>query len=751
MKPDTYHLDRRRCSDLDAGRTIEWLVTNGRGGFAMATVHQMLTRRYHGLLVTTAGRPNNCSLGQGRPGTCGLVDSEANNAPATSSLEERFVLLAKLEATVTVGDVAHELASNDFAPLADPGPETRPPASVVHPQGYRLLDSFSVRPYPTWRWRVGDTVIEQTLCMARGEATTFVRYRLLNGAGPVVLSVRPLCTSRRFHTLVLARDIAAPSTETKGRRVILRWPGNRPTCRIDHNGTFHAEPDWHYRFFLAEEVRRGYDAMQDLFTPGTITATLTPDDSSGLVIAASTLGRPWEDWEQAFSQAASRDRPTGHTLSLAVKDEPVADARPAITGDGPATGLPAADDPLLEHLIRATDAFLVSRDAESQTVVAGYPWFGDWGRDTFISLPGLCLVPGRIDDARRIIESFASLVDRGMIPNRFPDAGNAPAYNTVDATLWYIHALDRYLTYSGDWGLVAETMFPIIIDILEAHRRGTRHGIHVCEDGLLAAGEPGLALTWMDAQLPGRSVTPRIGKPVEINALWYNALQIAAGYADCLGAADHADRWRATAARARASFNQRFWNESTGCLFDVVAAGGHDATADGSIRPNQLLAISLTHPVLDEPRRQDVVSVCERELWTPMGLRTLSPSDPAYQGRYQGDQASRDGAYHQGTAWPWLLGPLVTAYVRAHGSTAPARRTARRFLDGLLAHLAEAGIGGISEVADGAPPHTPGGCPWQAWSIAEPLRALCEDIYATHPPAQPRHIPSPSSQPSAAC
>ncbi len=673
MTDALHYIDQDRCRNLEAGLNLEWLVTNGRGGFAMGTANQALARRYHGLLVAAIDPP-----------------------------VERFVLLAKLDATVTIGEATFDIATNDYV-------------GAVHPHGYRFLESFSSRPYPTWRWRTGDAIIEQTLCMAEGEDTTFVRYRLVDGPR-LRISVRPLSTSRHFHMLTCSLDLGAPNVISRGDRLVFQWDGQRPSWSLSHNGTFSPMPDWYYQFFLPTEALRGYDFKQDLFCPGTIEAELRPDDPVGLVFAATTQDRSWRVCDRAFAE-------TGRLHQA------------SITNSG-------APDPLLESLTLAARDFLVARGDDLSTVIAGYPWFGDWGRDTFISLPGLCLVPGRIDDARKIILAFADHVDAGMIPNRFPDFGEAPAYNTADATLWYVHAIDRYLAYSGDWTFIARRMFPVIADIIQAHERGTRHGIGAGEDGLLAAGKPGLAVTWMDAQLAGRAVTPRIGKPVEINALWYNTLCIAAAYAECLGRTDLASRWKQAADRARVTFNERFWNGATGCLHDVIDVNGEGGTADPAIRPNQLLAISLTHPVLEASRWKDVVAVCERQLLTPMGLRTLSPLDPAYVGRYGGDLASRDNAYHQGTVWPWLIGPFVTAYVKAFGGSQASRSRAGEFLRALTPHINEAGIGSISEVADGDPPHVPGGCPWQAWSVAEPLRALCEDVLATHPPAPREERPA---------
>jgi len=666
MEQNPYRVSRDQCADLAEGRRLEWLVTDGCGGYAMATVSQMLARRYHGLLVAAVSPP-----------------------------VERFVLLAKLDVTASIDGLTYELATNDYA-------------EAVHPHGYNLLESFSTMPVPTWIWRVGGCLIEQTLCMAADAGgTTFVRYRLVEGEEPVRLTVRPLCTSRHFHELARYQQIGPPNVDCDGSLLTLHWPGDRPTWHLSFNGEFRDRSDWHYDYALVIERERGYDASQDLFMPGLVTGTLEPGDGVGLVFAASVDRASWEDHPAAFAAAAEKG------------------ALPSLKA--------GKVDPLLRPLSRAADPFVVSRGEDLRTIIAGYPWFGDWGRDTFISLAGLCLVPGRFADAQRIIEAFAAYEKEGLIPNRFPPRGEAPVYDTADAALWYVHAVNQYLDYTGDWDFVAERIFGVITAILESHERGTRFGLGVCEDGLLAAGAEGLALTWMDARVHGRAVTPRIGKPVEINALWYNALRIGAKLAERMEHHERARRWDRLAVEAQAGFNARFWNDEAECLYDVVDVSGRSGSNDAAIRPNQLLAVSLTHAVLDESRWRAVVGVCEQRLWTPMGLRTLSPDDPHYQGRHAGDTAARDSAYHQGTVWPWLLGPFVTAYVRAFGASPKTRRKARAFFDGLSAHLSTAGLGGISEVADGDEPHTPGGCPWQAWSVAEPLRALCEDVLRTHP------------------
>jgi len=643
------------------------MIADGRGGYAMASIHQGLTRKYHGLLVA-----------------------------AIEPVEGRFVLLAKLEATVQVDGLAYELGTNDYV-------------EAVHPQGYRLLESFAAAPIPTWRWRVGSALIEQTLCMPPGANTTFVRYRLIEAGAPAPISIRPLCTSRRIESLTHYRNMGPPTTEEGVQRFAIHWPGQRPDLHLSHNGRFRNRPDWYYRFVLTTDAQRGEDHSQDLFMPGVIKGTLTPGDPTGFVVAASTDAVAWQRAGDAFERAAAR---------------PLSPSIPETS---------QFNDPLLESLSRAAEAFVVRGSDNEPTIVAGYPWFGQWGRDAMISLPGLCLVTGRFDDARAVLRTFAGQIDGGMIPNRCGSAGRQPAYNSADASLWFVHAVDRYLAYAGDASSMDDELLNAISTILEAYERGTRFGIRLDSDGLLSCGQAGCAVTWMDAIVDGIPVTPRIGKPVEINALWYNALMIGGVLAEQSGRREAARHWKGLAEASCGAFNRKFWNASAQCLFDVVDDGGTPDRMDGTIRPNQLFSMSLTYPVLDRARFSSVLSVCRDQLLTPMGLRTLSPGDPRFQGRYAGNVESRDSAYHQGTVWPWLFGPFMTAFVRAEGGGAASRKTARSVLDALLSHLREAGLGSVSEVADGDAPHLSGGCPWQAWSVAEPLRALCEDVYELEP------------------
>jgi predicted glycogen debranching enzyme len=387
------------------------------------------------------------------------------------------------------------------------------------------------------------------------------------------------------------------------------------------------------------------------------------------------------------------------------------------------------EDSLVTLLSSAADQYIVAR-GDQKSVIAGYPWFTDWGRDTMISLPGLTLVTGRYDDARNILRAFARSIDQGMLPNRFPDFGDAPEYNTVDATLWMFHAAHEFLRYSGDTHFVREELYGPLADVIGWHERGTRYGIHLDSDGLLQAGQPGVQLTWMDAKVGDLVITPRMGKPVEIQALWYNALRVMEHFAGIFGDSAGAARYASLAEHARARFLHVFWNDPAGCLHDVIQPDGQP---DAAIRPNQIFAVSLPYPLLDGQQALQVVDVVEWELLTPYGLRTLSPRDPNYRGRFDGGPLSRDAAYHQGTVWPWLLGPFLTAYVKVHSSTEEARGRAGRFLDPLRAHLTEAGLGHISEVFDGDSPHRPGGCFAQAWSTAEILRTYLEDAQGRQP------------------
>jgi predicted glycogen debranching enzyme len=581
----------------------------------------------------------------------------------------RRVLVNALEAWLDTAAGSFALTSHAYLP------------DVVHPDGIRHLAGFTHEPWPTWTYRLPDgSEIVHELLVPHGTAAVIASWRLARrgGAGGATLRVRPLLSGRDHHALHC--ENAAFRFEPAARGDALRfepYPGFAFVMRA--NGAYAHEPLWFRGFRYDEERARGFPHAEDLASPGTFRFDL----SAG----------------EAVFLAAAGEAPRASADQLRASER-------------------ARRGAFRSPLERAADAYLVRRGA-GHSIVAGYPWFTDWGRDTFIALRGICLAVGRLDVAREIALAWADAVSDGMLPNRFVDDGEAPEFNAVDASLWYVVAVCELLVRAGR--AVAPTqrkrLAAAVIAILDGYQKGTRYGIRADADGLVAAGEPGVQLTWMDARVGEHVVTPRIGKPVEVQALWVNALRLASA------AFARAD-WSALAERAQASFAARFWNERAGCLFDVVDDGHRPGACDGAVRPNQILAIGgLPHALLEGERARRVVDVVEARLWTPLGLRSLAPGEPGYAARYEGGPAARDAVYHQGTAWAWLLGPFVEAWLRVRGGGAAARREAReRFLAPLLAHLGEAGLGHVSEIADAEPPHTPRGCPFQAWSLGELLR-----------------------------
>jgi predicted glycogen debranching enzyme len=653
--------ERAVCGDLGEASSLEWLETNGIGGFACSTIAGLNTRRYHALL-TAATRP---PVG-------------------------RVVLLSKLEETLVAGEQRFELSANRYV-------------GAIHPHGYEFLGSFRLDPFPVFRYRCGDLQLEKTVFLVHGENTVVIQYELLGDlrGRACTLEVRPLIAFRDYHGLTHANDALRRDVASRAALAAIAPYPDLPSLYFAHSAeSIDASGVWFYNFEYEREKERGLDAEEDLYSPLLLRFDL--EENASATIIASTS-------EHAAMEA--------HRLR-----EQEIQRRSHIVRHAP------AEDPFAKLLTAAADQFIVAR-GDQTSVIAGYPWFGDWGRDTMISLPGLTLVTGRFDEARNILRAFARNIDQGMLPNSFPDSGEKPEYNTADATLWMFHAVHELLRYTGDYDFVRAELYQPLAEIIAWHERGTRYGIHLDSDGLLHAGEPGVQLTWMDAKLGDWVVTPREGKAVEIQALWYNALRVMEQLASRFNEHEASSRYGLLAERARARFTEAFWNESAGCLYDVVSGEG----TDGSIRPNQIFAVSLPYPLLASDQALRVVEVVEWELLTPFGLRTLSPRDPRYRGRYEGDVRSRDGAYHQGTVWPWLLGPFLSAYVKVHGGTSEARRRADQFLDPLRAHLGEAGLGQISEVFDGDAPHHPGGCFAQAWSVAEVLRTYIEDAKGRQP------------------
>jgi len=602
----------------------------------------------------------------------------------------RVVLLSKVEDTLVIGNQRYELSSNQYN-------------DAVHPRGHQFLNSFRLDPYPVFNYRIEDIEVEKSVFLIHGENTVVIQYQLFGDLDGRTCSieVRPLIAFRDYHSVTHANDWIRRDVEVTNGMVTIRPYGDLPSLHFAHNGrSVDQSGFWFYKFLYERERERGLDFNEDLYSPFALHYDLGVHAPAVAIVS---------------------------TLEHDAAEAPVLEEREASRRHKMVEAAPVKDS-FTEMLTAAADQFIVAR-GDQKSVIAGYPWFGDWGRDTMISLPGLTLVTGRFDEARNILRAFARSIDRGMLPNRFPDAGEAPEYNTVDATLWMFHAVHEFLRYTRDYEFVRTEMYQPLNDILSWHERGTRYGIRLESDGLLHAGEPGVQLTWMDAKIGDWVVTPREGKPVEIQALWYNALHVMKRLASGFGDRDQANHYAGLAERARNRFLQVFWNEGENCLYDAVSDGG----PDGAIRPNQIFAISLPHPILPEDKAMRVLEVVEWELLTPYGLRTLSKRDSRYRGKYGGDPHSRDSAYHQGTVWPWLLGPFLTAYVKVHGATSGARERADRFLEPLRAHLWQAGLQQISEVFDGDPPHHPGGCIAQAWSVAEVLRAYIEDVKGEKP------------------
>lgn len=603
---------------------------------------------------------------------------------ATKPPVGRYVLLSKLEETLVIDGERFDLSANQY-----PG--------VVHPRGFELLESFRLDPFPVFTYWVGEVTVEKSVFMVQGENTTVIRYHAIGASSDVTMELRPLIAFRDFHSTTHGNDAIDGHVDLiEGLAGITPYQG-LPTLYLAHNAS-HAEQayDWYRSFEYEEERHRGLDFREDLFHPATLTFNLANDAYA--VVIASTEPRA----ASAAKELEDRERARRKTLVAAA---------------------PVKCD-FVGTLTVAADQFVAKR-GDLKTIIAGYPWFGDWGRDTMISIPGLTLVTGKFDIARSILLAFAKYVNQGMLPNIFPDAGETPEYNTVDATLWYFEAIRQYGESSGDYKTIQEQLYPVLVDIIEWHLRGTRYGIKVDSDGLLLAGEPGVQLTWMDAKVGDWVVTPRTGKPVEIQALWYNALRIMDQLAERFGDGQRAKRYSESASKASASFAQKFWNEAEGCLYDVLV---EDGIEDATIRPNQIFAISLPFPLLSDDKAKAVVEKVESELLTPYGLRTLSPRDPRYIGVYAGDPRMRDSAYHQGTVWPWLIGPFITAYLRTFGHGTTVLEKVNDWLKPLQSHLSEAGLGTISEIFCGDAPHKPCGCPAQAWSVAEVLRVSVEEI-----------------------
>ncbi|HYG20792.1 MAG TPA: amylo-alpha-1,6-glucosidase [Ohtaekwangia sp.] len=634
--------------DFSISTGMEWLETNGLGGYAAGTVAGVLTRKYHGLLIA-----------------------------ATQPPVGRMVVLSKLDETIVCGEARFELGANQY-----PG--------AIHPRGYQYLVDFNRDLFPVFVYQTPLVTLKKTIAMVYGENTTVIIYEVAEAPDSFTLELLPLYACRDHHHLSHGNDaIGLPYLFHQGVFQTLNYHGCPELFINVPRSEFVESKGWYYNVEYSVEQSRGLAFCADLYTHGKFLLPLKKGDRAGVIIStADPSGR-----DPFILLENERRRRSEVVQKFSMHDK-------------------------LKRLSLAADQFIVRR-GDLHTIIAGYPWFSDWGRDTMIALPGLCLVTGRWAEAGSILKAFAASMREGMLPNRFPDNGEAPEYNTIDATLWFFYAVYKYFTLTGDKALVGE-LLPALKESIAWHYKGTRHKIKVDPtDELLSGGEEGVQLTWMDAKVDGWVVTPRRGKAVEINALWYNALRIMHVLLMEYEAGAAAD-YKAKADRVKKNFNKIFWNEAAQCLYDYI--DGDVKSAD--VRPNQLYAASLPFALLSRERAGKVLQKVEEQLATFRGLRSLSPLHPDYKPVYEGTLLQRDASYHQGTVWSYLLGPYVDALVK-HGGKRGARKASEiveRFLD----HLDEACIGSVSEIFDGKEPHLPKGCFSQAWGVAEVLRVMME-------------------------
>jgi glycogen debranching enzyme len=664
---------RSICGDLAAAERREWLVTNGLGGFASGTIAGTLTRRYHGLLIAALSPP----VG-------------------------RTLLVTKADESAAYRDAVYDLATNRWSD------------DYIAPCGFTQIERFYLDgTTPVWQYALADALLEKRIWMEPGANTTFVRYRLLHAASSIALALRVLVNCRDFHGNTHAGGWEMAIVPAGRAMRIDPGEGMTTFWICSDRGEAAVENIWYRDFVLSEEARRGLDDRDDNLCAGRITATLQPGES--LTMSAGVgddviLRQAQDDKRQAQDDgAAAGEMAWGRRI----------EHEAAVLGAWMRTGSAEISPPWMHQCVLAADQFVVAApaasDPDARAVIAGYHWFGPWGRDTMIALPGLTLTTGRPKIAKQILMTAAAFIDEGILPNFFAESGEAIEYNTVDAALWYVEAVARYVSATGDRETLA-ALWPSLRNVIESYRDGTRYGIHMDGDGLIAAGAAGVALTWMDAKIGDWVVTPRVGKPIEISALWYNALERMKQLATLLGMPIEAyDRL----AQVAAGGFERFWNAQALYCYDVLDGPNGD---DATLRPNQIFAVALAHSPLSFERQRAVVDACAASLLTSNGLRTLAPSDPRFVPHYYGSQDARDAAYHQGTVWPWLLGPFAIAYALVYGDA----MRARSLLEPLANLMTGYGLGSICEISDGAAPFTARGAIAQAWSIAELLRAWHE-------------------------
>jgi len=671
-------------SDFDKAIRMEWLVTNGLGGYASSTALGISTRKYHGLLVA------------------------AFNPPV-----DRRVLLTKLDEEIRIDNETYQLGSNEFK-------------NSISPEGYQFLLDFSLAPLPIYEYGASGVRLKKAIFMPYGKNMTIVTYEVFNPhEDKVTIRVSPLVNSRHFHFVTDKDDLAWDLIQKPFEKGVTIQPSIPLSTLIifSSNGQYFAhEGRWVEEIYFRMDASRGESCLDDCFQPGWFELSVAPKEKKKFYVTA-TAGKSENEALSLFSSIHEEDIDTLYIQEL--------ERRKSLLKRFQERCIDVEIEDWLKWLILATDSFLVDRKStKMKSVIAGYHWFEDWGRDSLISLPGLTLVAGKFGDAREILLTFKHYCDKGIIPNRFPDqVGDTPVYNSVDATLWFFNAILQYLKYTGDFDFVQKELWGVLRSIVEQLIQGTLYNIHVEDDGLLAHGAQ---LTWMDATANYQFVTPREGKAVEVQALWYNTLKTMELLATRFNQKEEARKYSNMAEKARKNFIEKFWDPRRGFLYDVV----HGEQADPSVRPNQVIAVALDFSMLDKAIGEKVVEIVWRKLWGTYGLKTLPDNDPRYVGEYSGDWSQRGKAYHNGTVWAWLLGPFITAFVKVKNYDESWRRFAfENFLQPLFREeIFKAGLGTISEIFDGNSPHLPRGCIAQAWSIAEPLRAFVEDVTLKRPP-----------------
>ena len=660
----------------------EWLITNGLGSYGSSSVPAINTRKYHGLLVAALNPPG-----------------------------DRTVCLAKLDEDIIIGDDIFRLGSNEFH-------------GVIYPEGYKVLEEFSLDPYPNFTYFAAEVSLKRTIFLPRNKNAAVVIYNVKNNnTNDAKIRLYPLLTCRYYHTVIDRSRDPLNFTQESGSdsfQTIFLQSNLTLMCRITE-GRFVERVNWVEKLHYRDETLRGESDLDDCFQPGCFEVRVASGSELNFAVTCTISN----DGTQAKSILDSIGVTTSQVdTSFVIERKSKEDLLAAFYKSHPI--VPMSD--WLNWILLAADSFMVQDATGGKAVIAGYPWFEPWGRDTFISLPGLSLVTGRFGEAKDILAHFIGYLKDGMIPNLVADKTGIPIYNTVDGTLWFVNAVLQYLKYSGDFSFVRSVLWEKMREIIDFHERGTAYGIRLDEDGLLMHGP---RLTWMDAVVDGDMITPRAGKAVEIQALWYNALRTMEMLAGRFGDDSLADKYDDIAERTKSSFTENFWNPTLGCLYDVLSPDGSDA----SMRPNQIFAVSLDHSMLNVDDSRRIVKVVNQELVTPYGLRTLSLDDPKFVGKCIGDRRSRDTAYHNGTIWPWLLGPYVTAYIKVNDNTAEARKYAleKLILPLFTMGIHQGGLGTLNEIYDCEAPNTPRGCIAQAWSIAEPLRAYVEDVLMLKP------------------